>query len=52
MLPAIEATIHRLAAGPQRPREMEQTARALSTLTRALRELNALLSQHAPHAAS
>ena len=29
---------------------MEQTARALGTLTRTLRELNALLSQHAPRA--
>jgi hypothetical protein len=51
VLPAIEATIARLAAGPLRPREMEQTARALGTLTRALRELNALLSQHPPRAA-
>ncbi len=50
VLPAIEATIAKLAAGPQRPREMEQTARALGTLTRTLRELNALLSQHAPRA--
>jgi hypothetical protein len=46
MLPAIEATIARLAAGTQHPREMEQAGRALSALTRALRELNALLSQH------
>ena len=45
VLPAIEATIQRLAAGPLRPREMEQTARALGTLTRTLRELNALLAQ-------
>ena len=52
VLPAIEATIAKLAAGPKRPREMEQTARALGTLTRTLRELNALLSQHAPHAAN
>ncbi len=46
VLPAIEATIARLAAEPLRPREMEQTARALGTLTRTLRELNALLAQH------
>jgi transposase-like protein len=46
VLPAIEATIAKLAAGPQRPRDMEQTARALGTLMRTLRELNALLSQH------
>jgi hypothetical protein len=45
VLPAIEATVAKLAAGPQRPREMEQTARALGTLMRTLRELNALLSQ-------
>ena len=45
VLPAIEATIQRLAAGPLRPREMEQTARALGTLTRTLRELNALLRE-------
>ncbi len=46
VLPAIEATLAKLAAGPQAPREMEQTARALGTLTRTLRELNALLAQH------
>ena len=46
VLPAIEATIARLAAGPQHPREMEQAARALGALMRTLRELNALLSQH------
>src|SRR5262249_166617 len=44
VLPAIEATIARLAAGPH-PRELEQSARALGTLTRTLRELNALLAQ-------
>ncbi len=48
VLPAIEATITKLAAGPLRPREMEQTARALGTLTRTLRELNALLGQQQP----
>jgi hypothetical protein len=46
VLPAIEAIIARLAAGPQHPREMEQAGRALSSLTRTLRELNALLGQH------
>jgi hypothetical protein len=46
ILQAIEATIARLAAGPYHPREMEQAGRALSSLTRTLRELNALLSQH------
>jgi len=46
VLPAIEATIARLAAGPHHPREMEQAGRALGALTRTLRELNALLSQH------
>ena len=50
VLPAIEATIARLAAGPQHPREMEQAGRALGALTRTLRELNALLSQHNAHA--
>jgi hypothetical protein len=46
VLPAIEATIARLAAGPQHPREMEQAGRTLSSLTRTLRELNALLAEH------
>jgi len=46
VLPAIEATIARLAAGPHHPREMEQAGRALGALTRTLRELNALLSEH------
>jgi len=45
VLPAIEAATARLAAGPQTPREMEQTGRALGTMTRTLRELNALLAQ-------
>ena len=48
VLPAIEATLARLASVPQRPREMEQTARALGALMRTLRELNALLAQHPP----
>ena len=46
VLPAIEATLARLTAGPTPPREMEQAARALSSLTRTLRELNGLLGQH------
>jgi hypothetical protein len=46
VLPAIEATIARLAAGPYHAREMEQAGRALSSLTRTLRELNGLLSEH------
>ncbi|MCW5690042.1 MAG: hypothetical protein KIT76_15960 [Pseudolabrys sp.] len=45
VLPAIEAIIARLAAGAG-PREMEQAGRALSSLTRTLRELNGLLAQH------
>ncbi|MCF8477753.1 MAG: hypothetical protein K9G60_12055, partial [Pseudolabrys sp.] len=49
VLPAIEATIARLAAGASHPREMEQAGRALSSLTRTLRELNALLAQHQAH---
>ena len=48
VLPAIEATIDKLAAGPQAPRPLEQTARALGALTRTLRELNALLAQQPP----
>jgi hypothetical protein len=52
VLPAIEATLAKLAAGPQRPREMEQTARTLGALMRTLRELNALLSQHPLRSAS
>jgi hypothetical protein len=51
VLPAIEATLAKLAAGPQRPRELEQTARALGALMRTLRELNALLAQQPPRAA-
>ena len=40
VLPAIETTLIKLGAGPMRPREMEQAARALASLTRTLRELN------------
>ena len=46
VLPAIEATIARLANGAHHPRDMEQAGRALSSLTRTLRELNTLLAQH------
>ncbi len=46
VLQAIEATIARLAAEPHHAREMEQAGRALSSLTRTLRELSALLAQH------
>ncbi len=46
VLAAIEATLRRLTAGPLRPHEIEQTGRALGTLTRTLRELNALLKEH------
>ena len=51
VLPAIEATVVKLGAGPMQPREMEQTARALASLTRTLRELNGLLSQRQAAAA-
>ena len=46
VLPAIEATLGRLAAAGTHPREMDGAARALAALTRTLRELSALLSQH------
>jgi transposase-like protein len=45
VLPAIEATVARLAAGPMPPREMERAARTLTSLTRTLRELNTLLAE-------
>jgi hypothetical protein len=47
VLPAIEAALGTLGAGPMRPRDMEQAARALGALMRTLRELNALLDRHA-----
>jgi hypothetical protein len=47
VLPAIEATLARLTASPQHPRETEQAARTLGVLMRTLRELNTLASQHA-----
>ncbi|MEJ0076274.1 MAG: hypothetical protein WDO17_12655 [Alphaproteobacteria bacterium] len=46
VLPAIEAIVAKLAAEPMPPREMERAARTLTSLTRTLRELNDLLSQH------
>jgi hypothetical protein len=46
VVPAIEATVTRLGAGPTHPREMERAARALPALTRALRELKALMGQY------
>jgi hypothetical protein len=46
VLPAIEATVARLAAQPVSVREMERTARALAALTRTLHELNALQSRY------
>jgi hypothetical protein len=48
VLPAIEATVARLAAGPMPPREMERAARTLTSLTRTLRELNTLLAEQQP----
>jgi hypothetical protein len=45
VLPAIEATVAKLAIGGMQPRQMEQAARALASLTRTLRELNGLLGQ-------
>lgn len=51
VLPAIEATVAKLAAGPMSPREMERAARTLTSLTRTLRELNELLSEQ-PRAAA
>jgi hypothetical protein len=47
VLPAIERTLAQLATQASHPREMEQAGRALASLTRTLRELNALLAQHA-----
>ena len=52
VLPAIEATVAMLAAGPQHLRELERSARLLAALTRTLRELNSLLSQRQAAAAA
>jgi hypothetical protein len=46
VLPAIESIVAKVGAEPTQPREMERAARALAALTRTLRELNGLLSQH------
>ncbi|MGB7259015.1 MAG: hypothetical protein WBD48_13135, partial [Pseudolabrys sp.] len=46
VLPALEMTLTRLAGGPMPPRQMEQMARALGSLTRTLRELNGLLARY------
>jgi hypothetical protein len=48
LLPAIEATVAKLAEGAAHPREMERAGRALGALTRTLRELNALLGERQP----
>jgi hypothetical protein len=45
VLPAIEAIVARIGPQATHPREMEQAGRALSSLTRTLRELNTLLSE-------
>jgi hypothetical protein len=42
LLPAIAANLARLGGGPAHARDLERTARALGTLTRALRGLNTL----------
>jgi hypothetical protein len=52
VLPAIEATLGKLAAGPMPPREMERAARTLTSLIRTLRELNELLAQQQPQTAA
>lgn len=46
VMPALETTLSSLAAGPMQPRQMEQAARALGSLTRTLRELNGLVEQY------
>jgi hypothetical protein len=46
VLPAIEATIARLASGTLNAGELEKAGRTLGALTRTLRELNGLLAQH------
>ena len=46
VLPAIEATIARLASGTLNSGDLEKAGRTLGTLTRTLRELNVLLAQH------
>jgi hypothetical protein len=46
VLPAIDATIARLASGTLSSDGLEKAGRALGALTRTLRELNGLLAQH------
>ena len=46
VLPAIEGTLATLGTGPAHPRELERAARALTALTRTLRELNGLTAEH------
>ena len=46
VLPAIEAAVAKLGVQPSHPRETERAARTLTALTRTLRELNTLLSEH------
>jgi hypothetical protein len=46
VMPALETTLSSLAAGPMQPRQMEQAARALGSLTRTLRELNGLVAEY------
>jgi hypothetical protein len=46
VLPAIEVAIARLASGTLNANELEKAGRTLATLTRTLRELNALLVQN------
>jgi len=48
VLPALETTLARLAGAPMHPRQMEQVARALGSLTRTLRELDGLLVRYGP----
>jgi hypothetical protein len=46
VIPAIETILARLGSAPMLPQEMERAGRALSSLTRTLRELSGLLAQH------
>jgi hypothetical protein len=48
LLSAAEAAVAKLAAAPIAPREMERAARALTSFTGTLRELNAVLSRQTP----
>ena len=46
VLPAIEATLAQLASAATQPREVERASRTLASLTRTLRDLNAMLGQY------